>query len=146
VNTIEQILARVPVTEGFAGLHLVEVATGQVLASVVPSGSSSAGATSSASIPAGAAPAGAGPPLPLEPLVGALTDTVQLLSTMVATAALDEDLEDLVVTLTGHHHLVRLMPGFAGTDAFLLLSLDRARANLAMARHLLLAFEAGLVA
>jgi hypothetical protein len=62
-------------------------------------------------------PPGAQPPVPLGPLVGTLTDAVQLIATLVTTTALDEHLEDLVITLTGRHHLVRLMPGFAGTDS-----------------------------
>jgi hypothetical protein len=125
VNTIEQVLARVPVTEGFLGLHLVELSSGQVLASIAPDG--------------GGAPAAA-------PLAATLTDVVHLLTSTLAVTAVDEDLEDLIITLSGHHHLVRLVPAFAGTDAFLVLTLDRARGNLAMARHLLMSFEAGLVA
>jgi hypothetical protein len=137
VNAIEQLLSRVPVTEGFVGLHLVDAATGQILASLDP--------------PAAERSDPPDPPEPsarvIEALATATTDIVRLVSGMIMTHDVDGELEDLVITLTGHHHLVRPLPPSAGAEStFLLLSLDRARSNLALARHLLLAFEARLVA
>lgn len=142
MNIIEQTLARVAVTEGFAGLHLVEVGTGHVLASIEP-GDEPDGTTG-----APAAPRAVPDPEVADDdhLVTAATDVVRRITSMVTVDGRPDDLEDLVITMTGHHHLIRVMPGFAGTDAFLVLTLDRARANLALARYLLLTFEAELVA
>jgi hypothetical protein len=79
-------------------------------------------------------------------LAAASTEILQVLGATIAANAIDEDLQDIVITLTGHHHLVRLLPDVAGTDLYLLLTIDRSRANLALARHQLLAFEVPLVA
>lgn len=128
MNIIEQALARVPVTEGFVGLHLVEVGTGHVLASIEPEESCEVR------------------PFRRETLIAAMTEVVQRIMSMATLGGVPDDLEDLVITMTDHYHLIRVVPGFAGTDAYLLLSLDRARGNLALARYLLLTFEAELVA
>lgn len=139
MNTIEETLSRVPRAEGFLGLALLEAGTGQVLARVAPEGAITDGSPA----PAGNGSAG---PVP-DALATSATDVVRTLAAFVTLHAADEDLQDLVITTTERHHLVRLVPGFAGIgDAFLLLTLDRAHSNLALARHLLLTFEAGLVA
>jgi hypothetical protein len=130
LNIIERTLAQVPRPEGFVGAHLVELSTGQVLAGLTASGGE-----------AGAAAADD----PARPLAGVLTESLRELATVMAVHSTAEDLEDLVVTTSRHHHLVKLLPDLGGSDAFVLLTLDRTAANLALARHLLLRVEADLV-
>lgn len=133
MNIIEQVLAAVPRPEGFVGAHLVELGTGQILASVPGPGAP----TSGGDAPEGAAGARA--------LAAAVGQALQTLGSVTAVHSVDEDLEDMVVTMSRHHHLARLLPDLAGTDAFLVLTLDRAHSNLALARHLLLRLEVELV-
>ncbi|MFE3113893.1 roadblock/LC7 domain-containing protein [Kitasatospora indigofera] len=47
----------------------------------------------------------------------------------------DQALEDTLTTLTRQYHLIRPLTRPGGRGLFLYLVLDRARANLAMARH-----------
>jgi hypothetical protein len=54
-------------------------------------------------------------------------------------------LEDSLTTLTHQYHLVRPLTSPGGKDLFLYLVLDRARANLAMARHHVQRIDAELV-
>ncbi|WP_035842789.1 hypothetical protein [Kitasatospora azatica] len=55
-----------------------------------------------------------------------------------------EALEDILTTLTNQYHLIRPLTGAGGQGLYLYLVLDRARANLAMARHLVRRVEAEL--
>ncbi len=55
-----------------------------------------------------------------------------------------ETLEDILTTLTTQYHLIRPLAGTGGQGLFLCLVLDRARANLAMARHHMRRIEAEL--
>jgi hypothetical protein len=132
LNIIERTLAQVPRPEGFVSAYLVELSTGQVLAGLTASGREAGSA-------AGDAGEGA------RALAEVLTDSFRQLATVMAVHSTGEDLEDLVVTTSRQHHLVKLLPELGGSDAFVLLTLDRATANLALARHLLLRVEADLV-
>ncbi|WP_435591089.1 hypothetical protein [Nocardia sp. bgisy118] len=54
---------------------------------------------------------------------------------------LKEDIEDILITLSGQYHIIRPMTGRKSKGLFLYLALDRGRANLALARHHLRGIE-----
>ncbi len=60
-------------------------------------------------------------------------DVVGVLSLMTSRLALPGDLEDVIVTLGSHYHLIRVLPPTPAGQLILLVTLDRPRANLAMA-------------
>jgi hypothetical protein len=93
-------------------------------------------------LPAGDDRSEGGDPL----LVAAAADLVHVVSLLSAELAEAGPLEELIVALRGQHHVIRPLqaPGYEGL--FLLLTLDRSRANLALARHQLRAFESQIVA
>ncbi|MEV6974835.1 hypothetical protein [Kitasatospora sp. NPDC093806] len=53
----------------------------------------------------------------------------------------DNEIEDILVSLTSQYHLVRPLTTKNARGLFLFLALDRTRANLAMARHQLKQIE-----
>jgi hypothetical protein len=136
VNIIEQVLARVPRPEGFIGAHVVERTTGQILAAL--------GAPPGPSPVPGPGTGTAMAPDVVRDLAQVVAQTLRRLEDVVAVHGGDDDLEDLVITWSGHHHLVRVLPGIGG-EVLVLLTLDRSRANLALARHLLRRLEVELV-
>ncbi|MFG2821461.1 hypothetical protein ACGFX4_18780 [Kitasatospora sp. NPDC048365] len=83
----------------------------------------------------------------LDPALAAAghTDIVRATQQALAATGLDtETIEDILTTLTAQYHLIRPLRRSNGGRLFLSLVLDRARANLAMARHHLHLVEAGL--
>ncbi|MER7704426.1 hypothetical protein ABTX81_16240 [Kitasatospora sp. NPDC097605] len=57
---------------------------------------------------------------------------------------LDNEIEDILVSLTSQYHLLRPLTTQSGRGLFLFLALNRGRANLAMARHQLKRIETAL--
>ena len=55
-----------------------------------------------------------------------------------------EKIEDILVTMDGQYHLIRPLTGRSGKGLFLYLVLNKARANLALARHQLRRIEQNL--
>ena len=118
-----QALDHRPAIEGMLNALVVDASTGHVLTTLRITGADDA-----AIVAAGA------------------TDMMHVVSLMTAHLAADEDLEELIITLSGHHHMVRPLPAPEEECLFLVVSFDRDQVNLALARHHLHALEAQVVA
>ncbi|MGW8765331.1 hypothetical protein ACWGN5_22795 [Streptomyces sp. NPDC055815] len=72
------------------------------------------------------------------------TDVVRAKVRAMEMLGLNDDIEDILITLGNQYHLIRLLKGRGTNGLFLYLALDKNRANLAMARHQLKKIEAEL--
>ncbi|MGO4462674.1 hypothetical protein [Streptomyces sp. NBC_00925] len=72
------------------------------------------------------------------------TDVVRAKVRTMEMLGLNDEIEDILITLGSQYHLIRLMKARGSSGFFLYLALDRGRANLAMARHQLRKIEAEL--
>ncbi len=84
---------------------------------------------------------GGGKDLDLAVAAAGNTDVVRAKVRTMEMLGLNDDIEDILITLGGQYHLIRLLKGRGTTGFFLYLALDRGRANLAMARHQLKKIE-----
>jgi hypothetical protein len=141
VNAIREALDQAPRVAGMIGAALVDAATGQVVGTFRPDD----GHPGAAGPPGGPAP---GPAVDGDTAIvaAATTDIVHVLALMAADLAAADDLEELIITSRGRYHLIRPLTAPGHEGSFLLVTLDRERANLALARHQLLAFESQIVA
>ncbi|MGG8405352.1 hypothetical protein ACM614_01565 [Streptomyces sp. 12297] len=87
---------------------------------------------------------GGGKDLDLTVAAAGNTDVIRAKVRTMEMLGLQDDIEDLLITLGGQYHLLRLLQGRNGSGLFLYLVLDKNRANLAMARHQLKRIEATL--
>ncbi|MFJ5832108.1 hypothetical protein [Streptomyces sp. NPDC093089] len=87
---------------------------------------------------------GGGKNLDLSVAAAGNTDVIRAKVRAMELLDLKEDIEDVLITLGSQYHLIRLLRGRGGNGLFLYLVLDKARANLAMARHQLKRIEAEL--
>ncbi len=87
---------------------------------------------------------GGGQHLDLEVAAAGNTEVVRAKMRTLATLAIDDVIEDILITLGTQYHLIRPLARSQGS-LFLYLALDRSRANLALARHSLKRIEAALV-
>jgi hypothetical protein len=69
------------------------------------------------------------------------TEVVKAKLRTMDSLGLKDSIEDILITLSGQYHIIRPITGRGGKGLFLYLALDRNRANLAMARHLLRSIE-----
>ncbi|MCX2968552.1 hypothetical protein WDH52_11480 [Streptomyces sp. TRM70308] len=87
---------------------------------------------------------GGGKDLDLGVAAAGNTDVVRAKVRTMEHLGLQDEIEDILITLGGQYHLIRLLKRRGGAGLFLYLALDRGRANLAMARHQLRRLEAEL--
>ncbi|GAA2445639.1 hypothetical protein [Streptomyces macrosporus] len=87
---------------------------------------------------------GGGKELDLNVAAAGNTDVVRAKARTMEMLGLKDEIEDILITLGGQYHLIRLLRGRGNSGLFLYLALDKARANLAMARHQLRRIEDGL--
>lgn len=126
-NSVHRTLSRLRSIHGLVTASLVEPDSAHVLETVV-AGSDAATEATSTTVAAGA------------------SDVVQVIGLMAAGLGQPDELEDVIITLGLRHHLITPLPE-AGSDGLLIvLTLDRARTNLALARQQLRALGPLLIA
>ncbi|MEU4091544.1 hypothetical protein [Streptomyces sp. NPDC026673] len=87
---------------------------------------------------------GGGKDLDLTVAAAGNTDVIRAEIRAMKELGVKEDIEDVLITLGGQYHLIRLLKNRSGKGLFLYLVLNKATANLAMARHQLRRIEADL--
>ncbi|QUQ69365.1 hypothetical protein [Kutzneria sp. CA-103260] len=88
---------------------------------------------------------GGGDWLNLELAAAGNTEVVRSKLRVMSTLALNDSIEDILITLHRQYHLIRLMNTMKNRSSlFLYLVLEREQANLALARHNLRRIEADL--
>ncbi|WP_338677663.1 hypothetical protein V1460_35330 [Streptomyces sp. SCSIO 30461] len=87
---------------------------------------------------------GGGKDLDLAVAAAGNTDVIRAKVRTMEHLGLNDDIEDVLITLGGQYHLIRLLRGRGGNGLFLYLVLDKGNSNLAMARHQLRRIEAEL--
>ncbi|MER7690336.1 hypothetical protein [Streptomyces sp. NPDC097610] len=78
---------------------------------------------------------GGGKDLDLTIAAAGNTDVVRAKVRTMEQLGLKSRIEDILITLESQYHLIRPVAGRNGNGLFLYLVLDKARSNLAMARH-----------
>ncbi|MFF7598221.1 roadblock/LC7 domain-containing protein [Streptomyces mirabilis] len=78
---------------------------------------------------------GGGKDLDLTIAAAGNTDVVRAKVRTMEQLGLKSRIEDILITLESQYHLIRPVAGRSGNGLFLYLVLDKARSNLAMARH-----------
>ena len=87
---------------------------------------------------------GGGKYLNLEVASAGNTEVVRAKMRTLESLGLKESIDDILITLGRQYHLIRLVNGQSHGGLFIYLALDRAKANLALARHHLKRIETEL--
>jgi hypothetical protein len=86
---------------------------------------------------------GGGKYLDLDVAAAGNTEVIRAKMRTMESLRLDDNIEDILITLTKQYHLIRLLKNSRSEQGlFLYLVLDRGKANLALARHNLKRIEA----
>ncbi|MEI5008527.1 hypothetical protein ACIOWI_22155 [Streptomyces sp. NPDC087659] len=120
-NTETALKEAMTVIEGAVGVALVDYTSGMALGTL-----------------------GGGKHLDLNVAAAGNTDVVRAKLRAMEMLGLQDEIEDILITLGGQYHLIRLLKARGGNGLFLYLALDNQRSNLAMARHQLRKIEAEL--
>ena len=72
------------------------------------------------------------------------TDVVRAKMRTMEQLGLDDEIEDILITLGGAFHLIRLVKSARGSGLFFYLAINKSQANLAMARRQLANIEQNL--
>ncbi|MEU9992780.1 hypothetical protein ACFZCP_38730 [Streptomyces sp. NPDC007971] len=84
---------------------------------------------------------GGGRDLDLAVAAAGNTDVIRAKVRTMELLGLGSRIEDILITLEGQYHLIRLVAGRTGNGLFVYLVIDKVRSNLAMARHQLKRIE-----
>ncbi|MGW6688735.1 hypothetical protein [Streptomyces sp. NPDC054961] len=87
---------------------------------------------------------GGGKDLDLAVAAAGNTDVIRAKVRTMEMLGLKDEIEDVLITLGGQYHLIRLLRGRGNSGLFLYVVLDKAKSNLAMARHQLKRIESAL--
>lgn len=118
---IEMALKELMTTEGALGVSVVDWDSGMNLGSL-----------------------GGGKYLDLDVAAAGNTEVVRAKMRTMESLRLNDSIEDILITLAKQYHLIRPVKSNTGQSLFMYFVLDRAKANLAMARHNLKKIEAEL--
>lgn len=88
--------------------------------------------------------AGGGRDLDLEIAAAGNTEVVRAKMRTMADLGMNDDIEDILITLGSQYHLIRPITSNRGEGLFFYVALARSQANLAMARRQLKMVEEGL--
>jgi hypothetical protein len=69
------------------------------------------------------------------------SDVVQVVELMTSSLGVAEQLEEVIITLGRHHHLITPIPSAGSDGVLIVVTLDRQRTNLALARQQLRALN-----
>ncbi|MFC8278010.1 hypothetical protein ACFUJR_36870 [Streptomyces sp. NPDC057271] len=114
----ETVLKEAASIEGSIGAALVDYTSGMALGTI-----------------------GGGKDLDLTVAAAGNTDVVRAKVRTMEMLGLQDEIEDILITLGTQYHLIRLLKGRGKNGLFLYLALFKDRANLAMARHQLKKLE-----
>ena len=121
---IEGVLSQIMQLNGALGACIVDSNSGMMLGSTGHRGVASGG-------------------VDMEVAAAGNTEVVRAKRKTIASLELNDQIEDILITLGKQYHLIRPMAAREGL--FVYLVLDRERANLALGRHRLAEIEAGLI-
>jgi hypothetical protein len=111
-STLDETLGRVLEIEGVIAAALVEAGSGMLLTGTQVGGV-----------------------VDPEVIAAAAADITFLLTELVARTGLEDELEGVVVTLSGRFHILRMLRGLTPEPVVLAVTLDRGETNLAMAQR-----------
>jgi hypothetical protein len=118
MTSVDETLKTAMDIQGAVGVALVDYGSGMMLGS-----------------------AGGSPGLDLELAAAGNTEVVRAKMATMAQLGLKDEIEDILITLGTQYHLIRLVSSGKADGLFFYLALNKAQANLAMARRQLAELE-----